>query len=455
MRLIIRSLLFILSVLPLQLLIARDHPSSSLKELLKQAVVNYPLLKAREFEVLAAQKGVEASKRSLVPTLDAAYQANFATYNNIIGMASSTFLVPISGPPSTGNNYEGVFGSSASMILNWQPITFGQRTAQVDYSKAGLHQTLADTQNEIFQHKVKVIYAYLDALVAKELVKVYEKNLFRTEINYQSMRAMVLSGLKPGVDTAMYKAEMSRAKIDLMNIRKYREQTSVSLAQLLASENDVVVNDSSYFSKLPLSTLQADTVRHPLLTLFNSNIDLTKARLKMLNRTMLPTLGLWGTTFARGSGIRYDGTINTKDGLSFQRYNYGIGLQLSVPLLQSVRINPQLQQQQLLIKSNEEKLNEVSLKLKSELRMADTALSDAVAAAKENPVLVESTDFAYNAMVSRYQSGLVNYSELIQAQYQLIKAEAENKTAFINVWKALLIKAAVTGDLNLFLNQVN
>lgn len=369
-------------------------------------------------------------------------------------MASPTFIFPISGPPSSSNNYSGVFGSGASMVLNWQPITFGQRSAQVDYSKATLQQSTADAQNEIFQHKVKVINAYLDVLISNELVKVYERNYVRTESNLKAIRSLVISGIKPGIDTAMYKAEISRAKIDLLNFHKYKQQTLVNLSQFLASDKTISINDSSYFVHLPVNPLSADSGRHPVLVLFESNIDLTRAKVKMLNRTMLPTLGFWGTTYARGSGVTYNGVVNSPDGLSFQRYNYGIGVQLSFPILQSVRINPQLQQQQLLIKSNEEKLNDASLQLRKQLEMADTTLANALATAKENPILVQSSDFSYRAMLSRYQSGLVNYADLIQAQYLLIRAEAENKSAFINAWKALLLKAAVKGDLSLFLNQV-
>ena len=418
-------------------------------------MANYPLLKSKGYEVQAAEKGVNASKRSLVPSLDASFQANYATYNNIIGMASPSFLIPISGPPSSSNIYSGVFGSGASMVLNWQPVTFGQRSAQVEYTEAVHQQSVADVQNEIFQHKVRVINAYLDALVSSELVKVYEQNYTRAETNLKTIRSLVVSGIKPGVDTAMYRAEISRARIDLLNSRKFMQQSLITLSQFLASDKTISVNDSSYFARLPSFSLITDSVRHPLLALYDSNIDLTKAKLKMLNRTMLPTLGLWGTTYARGSGISYNGVVNSAEGLSFQRYNYGVGVQLSLPILQSVRINPVLQQQQLLIKSNQEKLNDVSLQLKKELEQADVTLNNALATAKENPILVQSSDFSYNAMLSRYQSGLVNYAELIQSQYLLIKAESENKTAFINAWKALLLKAAVKGDLNLFLNQVN
>lgn len=428
----------------------------SLKVLLKQAVDNYPLLKSKAYEVQAAEKGVDASKRSLVPTLDASYQTGYATYNNIIGMASAASFVPISGPPSTDNNYKGVFGSSAGLILNWQPITFGERKAQVDFSKAGLQYTVADAQNEVFQHEVKVINAYLDLLIAKELVKVYEKNYSRTETNYTAIKALVINGIKPGLDTAMFNAEISRAKIDLLNIRKYRQQTQIALSHLLATDHTVDATDSSYFSRLPSPSLPDlhDSIKNPLLSLYNSNIELTRAKSRMLSRTMFPTMGVWGTTYARGSGVRYDGTVNSSEGLTFQRYNYGLGVQLSIPLLQFAHINPQVQQQKLLIKSSEEKLHDISFQLLKQLEMADTTLNNSLSSAKETPVLYHSAEYSFRATLSRYQSGLANYSDLIQSQYFLIKAEAENRTAYINAWKALLLKAAVKGDLSLFLNQV-
>ena len=166
-------------------------------------------------------------------------------------------------------------------------------------------------------------------------------------------------------------------------------------------------------------------------------------------------LGAWSTIYERGSGISYNGTVKAINGLGLQRINYGIGLQLSVPLLQSARIRPQLQQQDFLIQSNQEKLNEIQLQLKKQNELADTSLNNAFDVVKESPLFLESAQFSYRAMQSRYQSGLATISDFMQAQYALIKAETDYKLAYMNVWKAFLYKAAVNGDLNLFINQVN
>ena len=442
-------------LLSLPILAQNNLQPVSLHDLLKQAEANYPLLKSKALDVQAAQKGIEISRSNFIPSLDASYQLNHATYNNITGMVYPQFIIPISGPPTSDNNMKGVFGSAASLLLNWQPFTFGQRKAQVDFSKANFQYTTADAENEIFQHKVKVINAYLDALTANELVKTYKENYVRAETNFSLARILVANGLKPGVDSALFKAEFSHAKIDLLNSRKIKQQSIILLSELLGSDKNMIVDDSSYFNKLPSLLISTDTLRNTLYYLYSSNTEVSKARKKMLNRTMMPTLGVWGTTYARGSDIQFGGTVKSKDGMSFERYNWGVGLQLSLPLLQVARIRPQLQQQEFLIRSNTEKLNTISLQLRKQLEIADTTLNNVLAIAKESPVLIESARYSYRSLLSRYQSGLASYADLIQAEYVLIKAEIENKTNYMGVWKATLYKAAVKGDLNLFLNQVN
>jgi len=446
---------FFISLLPLLASAQDNPPNASLRSLLQLAESNYPLLKSKALDVQAAQKDVDISKSSFIPSLDAAYQAGYATYNNITGMAYPQYLIPISGPPSATNNMSGVFGSAAALLLNWQPVSFGQRQAQAAYSMAGAQYAGADAQNEIFRHKVKVINTYLDVLAISELVKVSEENLARADTNLSLIRTLVETGIKPGADSALFKSEVSKAKIDLLNTRKLKAQILINLSQLLATDSLPPFSDTSYFNKLPADFIAPDSIQNPLLSLYNSLAELNKNKRNTLAKTMMPTLGVWGTAYARGSGIEYNGHVKSIDGLAFQRYNYGLGVQLSVPLLQYARLKPQLQRQDLLIKSSQEKVNEVSLQLKKEKELASVTLSNSIAVAKETPLFYESASFSYKALLSRYQSGLANISDLIQAQYALAKALADNRAAYIEVWKAFLYKAAAVGDLNLFLQQVN
>lgn len=427
----------------------------ALQELLKQAEANYPLLKAKGYEVQARKDQVAYAKSTALPSLDAAYQLNYATYNNITGMAIGQGFVPISGPPSTSNTYDAVFGSAGGLVLNWEPFTFGQRRAKVSSAKAYQDYQQADQDQEIFQHQIKTANTYLDVVMTHELIKVYAKNLERAEDNVRIVKALTRSGLRPGTDSALFKAELSRAKIELLNYERLRETQRSLLSEMLGGNEAIYRIDSSFFKSLPVISADTASTNHPFIRLSTSRIMINQYDKKYLQTSLYPKLSFWGTAYARGSGIRYDGQVNAEEGLSFSRYNYGAGLVLSVPLLRFANVRHQVNAQESLIKSDEEKLNLVKLQLEKQNQVADITFSNALKIAQESPSFYESSAFSYRTLLSRYNSGLVNYADLIQAQYTLIKSEDDLKKAYLDAWKALLYKAAVQGDINIFLNQLN
>lgn len=445
-----KKLILIIAFIPVSWLNAQTLP-----ELLKQAEANYPLLKAKGYEVQARKDQVSFTKSTALPSLDAAYQLNYATYNNITGMAVGQGFVPISGPPSSDNTYDAVFGSAGGLVLNWDAVTFGQRKSRVNSAKAYQDYQQADQDQEIFQHQIRTANAYLDLVMTYELVKVYAKNLERAEDNVRIVKSLTRSGLRPGADTALFKAELSKAKIEVLNYERQRETQQALLSELLGGGEGAYSMDSSFFKSLPAIAVDTASQIHPLIQLSTSRILINQLERTSLQRSLNPKLSFWGTAYARGSGIRYDGQVNSEDGLSFSRYNYGAGLVLSVPILRFANVRHQTNSQESLIKAEEEKLNLVKLQLEKQNQVADITLSNALKIAQESPSFYESAAFSYRTLLSRYNSGLVNYADLIQAQYALIKSEADLKRAYLDAWKALLYKAAVQGDINIFLNQLN
>lgn len=429
--------------------------SQTLPELLKQAEANYPLLKAKGYEVQARKDQVSFAKSTALPSLDAAYQLNYATYNNITGMAVGQGFVPISGPPSTTNTYDAVFGSAGGLLLNWEPFTFGQRKSRINSAQAYQEYQQSDQAQEIFQHQINTANVYLDLVMTYELVKVYSKNLERAQDNLRIVKSLTRSGLRPGTDTALFKAEWSRAKIELLEYEKLQQSQELTLSELLGGVQANYAIDSGYFKSLPSITIDTVSQQHPLIRLSTSRMMINQYEKKYLQTSLYPKLSFWGTAYARGSGIRYDGHVNSEDGLSFSRYNYGAGLVLSVPLLRFANVRHQVNAQEAQIKAEQEKLNAVNLQLTKQNEVADITLENALKIAQESPSFYESAEFSYRTLMSRYNSGLTNYADLIHAQYALIKSEADLKRAYLNAWKALLYKAAVQGDITVLLNQLN
>lgn len=429
--------------------------AQGLKELLEKSKNNYPLLKAKRFESIAAEDQVRYAKSAAVPSLDAAYQVNYATYNNITGMATPQNFVSISGPPSTTNISQAVFGSVAGLLMNWDIITFGQRRSKVSSASASLDYQMADEQNEIFRHEILTATAYFDLLIANELVKVYTKNVSRSQDNLRIVRSLASSGLRPETDTAIFQAELARAKIELLNYEKLQQAHQLQLSELLGDNSmSVITADSIYFSRLPVMPDTVSSVLHPLISLSNSKLKISEHERSILQRSLYPKLSFWGTAYGRGSGIRYDGTVDSKDGLSLSRYNYGAGLVLSVPLLQVARTQYQLHSQNAQINANLERVNATKLQLDKQKGLANVTLDHALKVAAESPSFFQASKYGYKGLLSRYNSGLLNYTDLIQAQYALVQSEADLKKSYIEAWKALLYLSAVNGDLNLFINQL-
>jgi outer membrane protein len=451
-----------LVILTIVLLICGNVIAQSLDTLikLKGAVQlseqNHHLLKARKYEADAAIKNVDVTKYSRLPAIDATYQAGFGTANNLTGIFYPYGILPMTGPPSSTNSFIPATGSAASILLNWQAITFGQRDAQINVSIAEANSKKSEWQQALFLHKINVISAYLDLLLAYDVVSIHRQNIQRVEANLKQSRVMANSGIKPGVDTALFLSELSKAKIDFLNAQRHLQIEQWMLGQLIVTDNMPVPVDSSFLHELPLMIPADDTSfsNHPLIQYAQSQFQLSQSKELLLKKSYLPKLNIWGTGFARGSGFQQSGIIKTWDGLGLQRYNYGAGVQLAFPIMKYGEVKRQLQQQNFLSKAASERLEDSKATLTSQQRIANTTFNNSIAVAAETQQQLKSGQYAFTAMQARYNTGLVNFSDLIQAQYNLLKAELDLKKAYWDTWKALLLQAAVMGDENIFLNEI-
>lgn len=432
---------------------AHAQANVSLKEVLQFVEKNYPALKAKMLEAESSRQNIRLAKSTLIPSLDLSYQFNYSTYNNITGMFYPTDLLPISGPPSTGNNYSGVIGSAGSVYMNWQPITFGKRTAQVNLAKAGANVKTFDLEREVFVHQLKLAGAYLDLLVENEMVAVYRENLERSNFNLELSRTLTISGMRPGVDTALFSSEVSGARIQLLNAQNAASTMAIIVSQLIGSDSIKILPDTLFFHQLPVgSNTDANHSNHPFYKQLLSEMDFEKKKQKTIGFDAVPKLGFWGIAYGRGSGAGYSSSEEASQGFRFSRYNYGTGLQLTLPILHLPEVLMRTKQQSYLVKAADEKVKQADLDLRKEQEIADTVFSNALKEVKEASVQQISAGYAFDAMQSRYKAGLSNYADFIQAQYNLVRSETELKKAYWMTWKALLNKAEAQGDLKLFMN---
>ena len=72
---------------------------------------------------------------------------------------------------------------------------------------------------------------------------------------------------------------------------------------------------------------------------------------------------------------------------------------------------------------------------------------------REAPIQVNAATRVYQQQLARYNNGLADLIDVTTALFTLNRAETDRDVAFTNVWQALLMKAAATGDFGLFINE--
>ncbi|WP_109700744.1 TolC family protein [Chitinophaga deserti] len=425
----------------------------SLREALSTAASQAPALKAYREETNAAAKNLALVKNALVPELTAGYQAGYATYNNITGLTYPGLFLPISGPPSTSNTFDPVPGTVLSALLKWEPLTFGQRQA-AEEKAAGQYQLAASQYNDVlFRQQFAIILTYLDAAYLHSLTRSYQGNIDRTATGLEQAQVLAREGLKPGIDTMQFQSVLAQAEMDLLTLRRrYFEQTAelIRLTGLSSSPQQILLTDTSFMQELPEMADNAGTdPAHPALQIATSRMEVSKAALKEIQREWRPRLDVWANAYARGSGVAADGTVAKSDGWSLSHRNYGAGVQLSFPLLGFTRTNIRKNQYRSLLKAEEARLEQTRLDLRIQLEKAQLAFDQNREIAHKSYKQTEAAKFAYEGLRISYDSGLVDYTRLMQAQLDLLRAEAAQAGATLQVWRSLLDIAIAQGKIEI------
>jgi outer membrane protein len=417
---------------------------------------NLPHLNAKKSEIDAIKNLISYEKRSLMPELTVAYQANVATFNNITGMSYPGLIMPISGPPSLNNDINFVPGSAATAFLSWRPITFGQRLASVDRAAAQYKLASADYNEQTFKYQYLAINSYLDAVYFKQVMLANQANIKRYQSSLDQSLELAKNGLRPGIDTLQLQSSIAQAEIDLLQTQNNYKQKLIELSHLIGNTErgaDLVLTDTSFNGQNITIDPAINITNHPYHLAASAQMGVTSAMLDEVKKTWRPKLDFWGNVYGRGSGIDVNNNINKSEGFSLTRNNIGFGIQLSFPILQFHQLNSKKQQYGELLKSAAFRIEQVKLDINKQADMAMQQYRSNVAISRNTAIRLKSAIEVYNSLKVSYDSGLVDFTRLTQAQFELQQAEINDTSAKLIIQRSLLEMSVAKGDLNLFYNR--
>ncbi|MFB9864886.1 TolC family protein [Rufibacter immobilis] len=437
----------------------------TLQEAVSRALTNYGSIKAKEKYNGASEAAVQERKREYLPDVRLSAQQNYGTINGQhgplygfggLGVASTAL-------PLAQQDWTAAFGSLYLANVNWDFFSFGRTQSRIKVAEAEASIAHQGLEQEKFEHQVRVAAAYLNLLTAQRITHTRQVNLDRAEVFRQTATVLAKSGLIAGVDSSLASAEASNARTELLKARDMELENSKKLAVLMGVPYTEFRLDTAFISRIPQTISFLDTTvsaGHPLLRYQSSRIVKSEEEARLARRMSFPTFSLFGIVQGRGSGFRYNYPQDQNafssgyfNGVGIGRVNYLTGLGLNWNLTSLSRNSVRTKAQEMVTQGLREEHGLAFQELQAQSKLADAKIINALESQKEAPVQVRAAMAAYRQNTALYKNDLANIVDVTQALYTLSRAELEREVANANVWQALLLKAAATGDITLFLNE--
>jgi len=435
-----------------------------LEEAIETGVKNYQRIQAKRNYLNASQALSKNARNEYLPNVIASMQQSYGTVNGQYGPAAGVGVLGVAsaGPSYKEQSWNAAFGALYILNTNWEVFSFGRVKSRIQLADAQTRRDSADVEQEEFIQRIKVAGAYLNLLAAQQFVRNARANLERAETVRENVRARVLSGLNAGVDSSLSNAEASRARLSWIEMQTNEQQGSKELAQLLNILSDSFVLDTTFLERIPVNFQSSlDLSQNPQVRFYQSRVDHANSAAHAVQRSIMPGVTLFGIYQARASGFNYNYTPEFDDrfthsyssGVNPARFNYVAGVSFAWNLMSPLRIKQQVHAQRFVAEAYRNEYDDVNMELQNQIILSDERIQFGIQRVQEVPLQHQAASDAYLQKSVLYRNGLTNIVDVQLTMLALSRAELDKSVAYINIWQALLLKSAATGDFDLFINQ--
>ena len=439
--------------------LARAQDALTLDRAMQYAIDHYPAVRAAVEQVVASSAGVSVARSAYLPRLDALWQSNRATTNNLFGQVLPQSVIPaLTGPVLTATSPQSVWGSATGALFSWEPVDFGLRKASVAGAEAAVTQARAGEALTRLEVQSAVGVAFLDVVAADRAVISAQADVDRRDALARTVHALVDNQLRAGADASRTDADRAAAFTRLIQAQQTLEIARATMARVLGMTTGMVqVDADSLLDRVPAGDAAAgNAAAHPLAQARQAAVDAAIAQQQVLARTDLPRLYLQSSLFARGSGANPNGTFDGgADGLGLERANWASGFQIVFPnLFDFSSLSARKAAAAASARAEMARHDEALLTISAERQAASAMVKAARAVAANTPVQLAAARESLTQADARYRAGLTSIIEVADAQNLVAQAEAQDQLARVDVWRALLAQAVADGAIEPFLRLI-
>ena len=413
---------------------------------------NFPAVRASAAEISAAESGIALARTAYLPRADMRLGVNRATRNNVFGLIFPNGVIPgISGPVQDESTLTSGFGSSAGVLLSYEPFDLGLRRANVRAAEAARERAQAGRAVTEYEVSLATAGAYLRAVASRRAIRAAGANVERLQVFHDAVRVLVENDLRPGADLSRVQAELARSRSDLIRIQQEEQLALASLAEWLGLAGDSVeIDPAGLLGNPPGEALSEGSVdEHPLAVVQQAEIAVSEAQLEAISKEWRPRFQAQSALYGRGTGARLDGSFQgSGHGLVPAEGNWAVGFNMSFDLLDYKRNRAERQIETHRLERDRARRAVVTQELRGEVARARIAVESARAIAQNTPVELEAAKALETQAQARYKAGLGTVVEVAEAQRLLRQAEVDDSLANLGIWRALFELAAAQGKMD-------
>lgn len=427
------------------------------------ALAHYPSVQSRQALVNAGKAALEDTRHAWLPSLKLHEQLDAGTDNSLNSAYFPIGIIPsASGGRRPENDGNLATGNIAAIAGDWEVYNFGSYKARTAEARAALQVSEAGLDREKYSIAAAVVQNYLELVKYASLLTLQQKNIQRTDTVKRAIQAYINSGLKPGVDSSVAEAELSKARLVYIEWTNAYNLIKSQLSALTGLDTSAVIPDTAInrrlFALFPSAAPVTDTfyAQHPFLRYYQSIYNDNLAQQQVIRKALLPKVSLMAAGWMRGSSISptdvYD--KNLLNGFGYSRYNYLAGVGITYNLFDISRTRYRLNTQKFRTMAAEQDVQEEKTVLSNALRQADITIGSALQKLREIPLQVKAATEAYGQKLALYNAGLTSIVDVTNALYVLNRAETDAVYANDAAWKAVFGKAYAGNTISTLLSTI-
>ena len=405
----------------------------TLEECIEHAIENNIQVKQQEIQVKYGENALLQSRLNRLPTINAQASNNYSFGR---ALDETTYQFTDNESVISANFY----GSAGVTLFNGL-----QQVNSIKRNRFSLEASLSDLEAMKESIALNVALSYLQILLNKELITVTENQLTITKEQIEKTRKLVDAGSLAMGTLLNIEAQAAREDVQLINNSNQFTISLLTLTQLLELESaerfDIATPDYDISDNLVVeSNLQQvyseAVTRRPEIESAKLRLESARQDLLIAKGGRSPRLSL-SSTFSSGySDIRRKILgIDPVVGVTYGDYpffeqlndniNYGIGLNLSIPIFNGWQVNTSVKNSNLAIESNRYNLESARKDLYKNIQQAFADADGSLKSYIASQTAVASMEEAFHYTEQKLNVGMVTTVEYNSAKTDLLNAQSD------------------------------